>query len=321
MAELSQHTVRGWEVLRLSTEELSLDLVPALGGTVISLVRRADGAELLWSTPWGLRARGAQLLPGTAEAQASDTSAGGWQTLFPNGGDSAAVHGVEWGYDGEARLTWMDWTFTGSSLLLNGRLARSPFELSKTVSLRRTEVTIGETVRNVGVEAVDTMWGSQVTLGGSLIGSDTVVEAAATVVRPDPQTSPSTSYDDLMPWPRAYGAETVINLATIPALDAAETRLAYLGDFTAPTMRVRRPSVGLDLELEWDGETWPHVWYRMEAGGRRTHPWYGRGYFLALTPATSWPAHGLYDARRVSGSTLSIEPDTARTAHLTLRLR
>ena len=63
-----------------------------------------------------------------------DSLTGGWQTLFPNGGDSVFAHGVEWAYDGEVRLTWMDWEFTGSSVRMTGRLVRSPFEITKIIS-------------------------------------------------------------------------------------------------------------------------------------------------------------------------------------------
>ena len=57
---------------------------------------------------------------------------------------------MEWGFDGEVRTTFCDWEFTGSSLVLSARLARSPFEISKIISLRGGELTVGETVRNVG---------------------------------------------------------------------------------------------------------------------------------------------------------------------------
>ena len=72
------------------------------------------------------------------------------------------------------------------------------------------------------------------------------------------------------------------------------------------------------MDLEWDGGSWPHVWYALEAGGASGYPWFRSGYFLTLTPCTSWPAHGVHEARRVSGTTVWISPGTARTAHATL---
>ena len=58
MAQLEEWRFRGWDVLRLSTEALTAEIIPGLGGTILSLTRRADAAKVLWSTPWGLRHRG-----------------------------------------------------------------------------------------------------------------------------------------------------------------------------------------------------------------------------------------------------------------------
>ena len=320
MAQLEERQVRGWDVLRLSTDALSAEIIPGLGGTVTSLTRRADAAALLWSTPWGLRAVGAGSVPGNPQAQMIDSLAGGWQTLFPNGGDSVVVHGVEWGYDGEARVAWMDWEFAGSSVRMTGRLVRSPFEITKIISMRDHEITIGETVRNVGRERIEAMWGSQLMFGGALLGPETVVDAAAAVVRPDPEISPGASYEALTPWPRAHGREAMINLRLLPDDDAGETRLAYLSDFTQPLIRISRPSRRIVIELEWDADMFPYVWYSLEAGGRDGFPWYRTGYFLSLTPCTSWPAHGVHDARRVSNSTVLIDPREVLTSYVTLRV-
>lgn len=306
-------------MLTIATDVIALDVLPGLGGTISSLTRRSDGAEICWNPPWDLRPPGTPVLPGTPEAVALSRDPGGWQTIFPNGGESVSVHGVEWGFDGEARTCTMDWEFTGSSLMLTTRLARAPFELSKIISIRDHEVTVGETVRNVGRERVEVIWGSRLTLGADLLGSDTVLDASATVVHPDPKASPGTSYDELTPWPRGHGRVAMINLRTLPAADAGETRIAYLDDFTRPWLEVRRPSRDLAIELEWDGRTWPHVWYTVEAGGGHGFPWYRAGYFLRLAPCTSWPAHGVHEARRVSDSTMWISPGSSKTSYLTLR--
>jgi len=321
MAQLEERDVRGWHVLQLSTEALAAEIIPSLGGTIMSLVRRADAAALLWSTPWGLQHRGRPSVPGTSEAQMIDSLAGGWQTLFPNGGDSVTMHGAEWGYDGEARVTWLDWEFTGSSVRMTGRLMRAPFEITKIISMRDHEVTVDETVRNGGKERIEVMWGSQMMLGGALLGPETLIDAAAAVVRPDPDISPGADYDDLMPWPRSHGPETMINLRMTPGPDALESRLAYLTDFSQPLITVSRPSHRLAIDIEWDSAVFPYVWYAMEAGGRGGFPWYRAGYFLSLTPCTSWPAHGVHEARRVSSSTVLIDPGEVLTSYVTLRVQ
>jgi len=321
MAQLEERRVRGWTVLQLSTDDLAAEIIPGLGGTIMSLTRRADAAALLWTTPWGLPHSGASVVPGTSEAQMIDSLVGGWQTLFPNGGDSVSMHGVEWGYDGEARITWLDWEFTGSSIRMTGRLIRAPFEITKIISMRDHEITVGETVRNAGRERIETMWGSQLMLGGASLGPETLVDAAAAVVRPDPNVSLGANYEDLMPWPRSHGPESMINLRLVPGPDAEETRLAYLSDFSQPLITVSRPSHRIAIDIEWDAGVFPYVWYALEAGGRNGFPWYRAGYFLSLTPCTSWPARGVHEARRVSSSTVLIDPGEVLTSYVTLRVQ
>lgn len=318
--ELGEHTVRGWPVLSLRTAAVALEVVPGLGGTVTSLVRRADGAELLWRTPWGLRHRGGLAPPGTAYATMIDTLPGGWHTLFPNGGDSVSLHGAEWGSDGEARLTWLDWTFDGSALTMTGRLVRSPFAITKVVTLHDHEVTLTETVVNVGGERIETMWASQLLLGGDLIGPGTTIDTTASTVRPDPRHSPDATYFDIMPWPRSHGATSVVNLRSMPGPGTDQTRAAYLSDFRTGGLTIRRPDRQLGVELTWDVAAWPHLWYLAEAGGATGFPWFGNAYYLAVTPASSWPASGVHDARRIGDSTVWVEPGESWQAQLTARV-
>lgn len=319
MAELSSHHVRGWEVLRLTSEQVSVDVVPGLGGTVTDLRRRADDAPLLWSTPWGLRHQGAWSIPGSSEAAMLDSCPGGWQSLFPNAGDTAVLHGVEWGHDGETRITWLDHDQRGDGVSMSGRLVRSPFLVTKDVTVADDTVEVSETVTNVGGEAVEVMWGSQLVLGGELIGPGTTVSTSASVVRPDARSGSGTTYEDLMPWPRAHGAHATVNLSRLPGPDAAESRLAYLSDFATPSLTVRNATGSLGVDLTWD-ETWPYLCYSFEAGGRSGFPWFSNAYFLALTPLSSWPAHGLHEVRRTSATAIWVQPDEQLSSRFAVRV-
>jgi hypothetical protein len=320
MAQLEQTTSAGWEVLRLTSDALVAEVVPALGGTVISVRRRAGDVEMLWRSPWGLRAHGAATLPGSDEAKMVDALVGGWQTVFPNGGDTVSEYGTTWGFDGEARLAPFSWQSAGSSVIMTSRLVRSPFLVTKVISLHDVELTLGETIKNVGGEAVEVMWGSQIILGPPLLAAGSVVEAPGPIVRADPQYATDAGYDDLLPWPRSYGRDGMVNLRALPGLSDRETRMAYLSDFGAPRVSVLNRAARLGVTLEWDAEAWPYLWYAVEAGRRSGFPWFSAGYHLALTPSSSWPAHGLAEARRISQSTLLVLPGVAHTSHLTLRV-
>ena len=317
MTEVEQRTERGWELLRIRSDQLVADLVPGLGGTITSLRRAGDDAELLWRTPWGLRPL-TPTLPGNAEATMLDHFPGGWQTLFPNGGDTAHAHGVEWGYNGEARMAPFDWRIDESSVIMTTRLVRSPFLVTKIITVAGPTITIEESIENQAAEAVEVMWGQQVVLGPPLRGPDTVIESGATIVHPDPTATSGANYNDVMPWPRSVGENSMINLRRVVGPRADHARLAYLTDFVEPKITVRNPVADLGVDLTWDAVSWPYAWYSLESGHRRGFPWYGDGYFLALTPSSSWPAHGIHDARRISKATVWVQPDETRNARLAL---
>ena len=327
MAEVERLRAGGREIVRLSSDQLRIDLVPQQGGTAVSLVRLEDQTELLWSSPWSHHSPAAPPLGGGAENLMFDTLLGGWQSIFPNGGDAAVVEGADWAVDGEARLAWFDWEPAGSSVIMKSRLRRSPFMVTKIISVSADEVTIGETVKNLGEHHVDVMWGSQVFLGPALLDPETTtMDASATLVRPDPRHAAEAGYDDILPWPRCYGPSGMVNLRTLPSHDRRVTHSAYLSDFrsdrvpSAPQVTVTNARRRLGVELSWDSGVWPHLWYHLEAGGVAGYPWYGAGRFLSLTPSSSWPARGIHEARRVSSSSLRIHPGVARTAHLSLRV-
>ena len=39
--------------VRLASDDLSVDVLPANGGDVYAIVDRATGVDLLWKAPWG----------------------------------------------------------------------------------------------------------------------------------------------------------------------------------------------------------------------------------------------------------------------------
>ena len=321
MVDVERVEVGGREHVTISSEQLRLELVPALGGTIVSLVSlRQPDTELLWRPPWGLRPAGAAALPGSVDTVSLDNHVGGWQTMFPNGSESTIVEGADWPAYGEARLAWCDWQQTGSSVILSSRLLRSPFQFTKTISVQDDEITVGETVKNVGEQHLDVVWGAQLRFGGDLLGPATRFDTRAALVRPDARQTPATGYDDIMPWPRSYASDGLVNLRTLPEPGHGGNRTAYLSDFSAPEASLTNAELGLRVALSWDGDIWPYLWYDLQTGSQAGYPWWGAVRYLALTPCTSWPAADIGEIRRVSATSLRIFPGSARTTHLSVRL-
>ena len=88
--------------VRLSSADLVVDVLPANGADVQSIVDRRTGVDFLWTSPWGT-----DLRPDDAPTSRDrwlTRAWGGWQLLLPNTGDEATEGGRTWGFHGEAGM-------------------------------------------------------------------------------------------------------------------------------------------------------------------------------------------------------------------------
>ena len=104
-ATVSHVSVGGWEAYRLANDRIDVVVIPAKGAEIWSVTDHRTGIDVLWKAPWALRPHAVS----TATAGASQTAwldhyAGGWQVLFPNGGDAVTYRGADLGFHGEASV-------------------------------------------------------------------------------------------------------------------------------------------------------------------------------------------------------------------------
>lgn len=315
--------VRGWSVLSISSDSLTVDIVPGKGGDILG-VRTASGVDLLWSSPWGLRERGAAPTGVDPSGAFLASYAGGWQTIFPNGGAACAEHGTTWGFHGEAALAaWDVESANASELMMSTRLFASPFHLQKTVSVESEVVTVTETVTNEGSQSVETMWSHHPAFGAPLVGPGCTVGTSARTFTAD--DVPLGSFGDLVPgatsdWPFAEArAGGVVDLRELPGPGHPTARLGYLSDFAdGACISLDNPQLGLAVEIRWDEGVMPHAWYWLEANATLDFPLYGRAYVLGLEPATSYPGQGLGAVRRTTGTQVAFQAGESRTAAISL---
>lgn len=314
---------RGWELMRLTSDEVSVDVVPGKGADILSVRRRRDDLELLWQSPWGLRQCGALSGGGDSVSRLMEAYPGGWQTVFPNGGDAVCEHGVEWGMHGEAWLTPFDTRVDGpSSLTFTARLVRSPFTIEKHVVLAGPRLTVTEHITNVGGHDVEAMWIHHPAFGSPLLSPDSVLEVSGgTVVVDDRRDLPSSDLGLGMQasWPHVPARDgSSLDLRRVPAADAGVDRMAYVTGVTDGRASLRNPRLDVGVVLEWDTATMPHAWYWLEAAGTAGFPWYQSAYVLAIEPASSWPAQGIAAVRAKGGAPLVFAPGQTRTATTSL---
>lgn len=109
MPDIRTSSYRGWEIVHLRSDVVEVEVVPGKGADVTSVRWLPLDVDVMWHTRWGLRHHGQRATLGSSEALLMDAYPGGWQTVFPNGGDATTEHGVEWGMHGEAWLASYDW--------------------------------------------------------------------------------------------------------------------------------------------------------------------------------------------------------------------
>src|SRR5579864_4301562 len=86
-------------MLRLVSRHLVIEMNPAHGAEVHSLIDRTMGKQLLWRAPWEAEAPRSGSL--SVEVWTNQYR-GGWQECFPNAGNACTVDARYHGFHGEA---------------------------------------------------------------------------------------------------------------------------------------------------------------------------------------------------------------------------
>ena len=325
---VSTVTIRGWEVLRLTTPELEVDVLPGKGGDILAVRWRDTATDVLWKTPWGLRHRGA--VPTAADSLTTfiENYPGGWQTLFPNGGTAIAEQGTELGFHGEAAVVPWDWqeatVADGVAITLDTCLVRSPFRLRRRIDVVAGLLTVTETFTNESQTVQEAMWSHHPAFGEPFLDGECRLQTGARTFLAD--GGYDTPHGDLAPgvtsqWPSAKRKDgSTADLSVVPAADAGLDRFGYLMDFIEPWYTITNPRLGLTATVRWDAAAFPYAWFWCEAAGSAGFPWHQRAYVLAVEPAASYPGSGLQVARDTTGTVVSFAPGESRTAVVSLEL-
>ncbi len=307
--------------------ELEVEVTPAKGGDVVSIRRRGDGVEVLWSTPWGGRPGGQALPGGDDQAAWLERYPGGWQVLFPNAGEGGVHGGVRHVFHGEASLA--PWAFECAS---DGRAIEMaldcfsvPVALRRRVSVAGDTLTVEERIANQGDAVVECVWAQHPGFGGDLLAGPgpARIDCGARRVRVDEAYDPPGNRLR----PGAEGAWPYVAGQGGDAVDLREpleggSAFAYLLDFDGSEgwASLRREDGALGVVLSWDLGVFPVAWLWEELGGSRGWPWFGRGRVVGLEPCTSWPGHGVADVARRTGTQLRLAPGACMETAVRLRV-
>ncbi len=316
--EATATTVNGWPAMRLANDAIEVVTIPEKGAEIWSIIDRRTGVDVLWKAPWPLRTHALSTsTAGASQVAWLDHYAGGWQVLFPNGGDAVTYQGADLGFHGEASVAPWDCEVAegpdGATLDLSTELRRSPFSMRRRMSLDPSAATlrITESVKNCGSDRLAYMWGHHPAYGAPFLGEGARLTAPAATYLADVANDPKTSRvapSVRAEWPLAHGATGgTVDVSIVPGPTSGTADMGYVLDLTDGWYALESPATGIGVGLSWPVDVLPCLWLWQEFCGGRDYPWYGRAYVMGVEPHSSWPGHGLLGAIE-AGTARWIEP-------------
>jgi galactose mutarotase-like enzyme len=303
------------DAIRLASEDVLVDVLPANGGDVFSVIDRRTEVDLLWKAPWGTD------LPMDDAATSRDrwlTRAwGGWQVLLPNTGDEASEGGSTWGFHGEAGLrSWPVVSSAAGRLELELDLETAPLRVRRVYRVEGPSLSVDTSIHNVGPRSVEFLWGEHPTFGEAFAAGATL-EIDAETVQIELADGVDLVVGDRVPWP-ARAALGAAALDHIPARSPSRLLFAFLDGLQRGTYRLRNDRLGLAARLSWPLDVFPVVWLWEEIASTQDPPWNGEAYAVGIEPQTAYPALGMTELRRHGGHGITLGPDRVLGATVTL---
>lgn len=296
MTSVSVREHRGWELVVLESDRASVEIVPGKGGDVLRFRWLDQDVDVLWSSPWGLRQRGAATAPGTSADTLIDWYPGGWQVMLPNAGDEVQAYGTTWGMHGEVWTTPFDVTLFDGGAELTARLTRVPIDVTRRFRLEAGCLTVTEHLVNRGRWAIDGVYGHHPAFAPGFAAGGRLTCGASEVVVDDRRV---TDAGDLQvgghgTWPHAPGRQGGYrDLRDIPTVDGPPCeRMAYLTGFEEGWADIASAQHPLTARLRWDAELFPNAWLWTEYHGSPDFPWFGAVDAIAIEPCTGFPGQG-----------------------------
>lgn len=301
--------------VRLSSDDLFVDVLPANGADVYSVIDRRTGVDLLWKAPWGT-----DLDPDRAPTSRDrwlTRTWGGWQVLLPNTGDEANERGMTWGFHGEAGLRAWDIASAGiDELDLALQLETAPFDVQRSYRVGGPTLSLETTIRNRSNEPVEFLWGEHPTFGEDFAAGATL-EIDADWIRIELADSIGVDAGDRLTWP---GRDELADrsLDRMPARSPSRFLFGFLDGLREGTYRLRNDRLGVAAHMTWPLEVFPCVWLWEEIAFTQDAPWKGDAYAVGIEPQTAYPALGMSELRRHGGHGLTLGPGASVTAALAL---
>lgn len=305
--------------LKIENEILCATILLDKGADIYELVYKPQQMDVLWKSPWGLKTpgRGAQSAFHSHSA-ALENYPGGWQMVFPNGGDACTYKGVELNFHGEAAMTYWDHEIVASEsevaeVRLFTRLFRSPFRLERVIRVESGKpwLSIREQIKNESGEEMDFMWGQHPAFGSPFLSGDCRIDTGACCLEADDtMDSPfnplelGQKYD----WPISQVDGKNLDLSVVPGQSDERFLIAYFNNFKSGWYGITNTKLGFGVGMVWPKDVFPYAWFWQEMNASSGFPFYKNSYVMAIEPFSSYPAQGLVSVMEKTATHRKLAP-------------
>lgn len=323
-------TYRGIETAVVENEWLRAVVLTGKGGDVCSLSFKPTDTEFMWRTPNGVPGPRFPNAPATGDGDALwfDHYEGGWQSVFPNGGDPSSFAGAQLGLHAESSALPWDCVVSAegpdhAEVTLTVRLVRTPITAQRTIGLHAGSpvLRVRETLVNTGTDELPISYGQHITFGAPFLSEHCRIDLPGGEVRTHPVSwSPGNrlAAGSRAPWPHAPLMDgTLTQLDTIPAPGSGIEDLVYIDEVEDGWYAVTNREMGVGLAVRYPAALYRHLWYWQVFNGPFRYPWWGQTYNIGLEPFTSATNRGI-EAAIQDGSALMLKPQAPLVSELRL---
>ena len=325
---VTEGVVSGWHAVRLTSDALSVTVLPGKGADIYEIVDLATGIDPLFKAPWGLQPPGAASREGSDGVAFLENYEGSWQELFPNTNDACRYRGSPVPFHGEvATRPWSVSVQADHGGLAAVRLTVDgqsvPLRLERLMTVRPGErrLVLEERVTNLSQDTVEFAWGHHCVLGPPLIaaGAELRTPAAAIVTPPQPwEDTARLEPGQRSVWPTARlrgGGEA--DLSRVPGPEASSHDDVFLTDLAGGWGEAGNSALGLGFRLDWDPEVFRWIIAWQPFGGARAMPLRG-AYGLGIEP---WATGGNLEQAVADGTALRLAGQARLETRLTATIQ
>jgi len=290
-------TWEGHQLVVLENKWVRLSVSLTRGAEILEFRDKVTDEDLLWhGHPDIVQNTGGIQSTMAPSGVFLENFAGGWQEVFPTGGDPTVYKGASFGQHGEVAL--LPW---GLSVLEDSReklvvefsvkSRRFPLTLSRIIEIRADEasVVVKGKATNVSAESIPFMWGHHISIGGAWAAPGVVMEIDKGV----PMTVPE--YDcpgyrwqqGQYEWPSVNRRDSTLEDATtLPDNDGTQGHLIF-GPLDKGQISVVSAELARRVTFEWPVDAFPYSWCWFVYGGGEGWPLWNQHRLITVEPFTS----------------------------------